>query len=58
MADRPVKLADLYATMCASIGVDPAHENISPEGRPIPLADREGKVIEEIAARPAKSEKK
>ncbi len=55
--DRPVKIADLYATMCASIGVNPENENISPEGRPIPLADRSGKIIEEIAARPAKKQK-
>ena len=57
VANRPVKLADFYATMCAGIGVSPEHENISPEGRPIPLVDRGGKVIEELAAVP-KSEKK
>ena len=57
VANRPVKLADFYATMCAGIGVSPDHENISPEGRPIPLVDRGGKVIEELAAVP-KSEKK
>lgn len=49
VAERPVKTADFYATMCASIGISPAHENISPEGRPIPLVDRGGSVIEEIA---------
>lgn len=52
VADRPVKLPDFYATMCASIGISPDHENISPEGRPIPIVDRGGKVIEEIAAVP------
>lgn len=57
VADRPVKLADFYATMCAGIGVNPDHENISPEGRPIPLVDRGGKVIEEITTAPD-SEKK
>ncbi len=57
VADRPVKIADLYATMCASIGVNPENENISPEGRPIPLADRSGKIIEEIAAVPDKKKK-
>ncbi|TXT23416.1 MAG: hypothetical protein FD138_3260, partial [Planctomycetota bacterium] len=57
VADRPVKIADFYATMCAGIGVSPDNENISPEGRPIPLVDRGGKVIEEIAARPAKKQK-
>ena len=50
VAERPVKLPDLYATMCAGIGVDPKYENISPEGRPIPLADREGSVITELAS--------
>ena len=57
VTERPVKIADLYATMCAGIGVSPDHENISPEGRPVPLVDRGGKVIEEIAAIP-ESEKK
>ncbi|MBS0205631.1 MAG: DUF1501 domain-containing protein [Planctomycetes bacterium] len=52
VANRPVKIADLYATLCASIGVSPDHENISPEGRPIPLVDRGGKVVEEIAVTP------
>ncbi|MBI5757277.1 MAG: DUF1501 domain-containing protein [Planctomycetales bacterium] len=57
VTNRPVKIADLYATMCAGIGVSPDHENISPEGRPIPLVDRGGKVIEEIAAVPEKNKK-
>lgn len=57
VADRPVKTADFYATMCASIGISPDHENISPEGRPIPLVDRGGKVIEDIAAVPEKKKK-
>ena len=52
VVDRPVKIADFYATLCAGIGISPEHENISPEGRPIPLVDRGGKVIEEIAAVP------
>ncbi|HVX29640.1 MAG TPA: DUF1501 domain-containing protein, partial [Nitrolancea sp.] len=63
--DRPVKIADLYATLCAGIGIDPEHENLSPEGRPIPLAERGGEVVKDListtpkpgkpAARPAKS---
>lgn len=52
VVSRPVKIADLYATICAGIGVSPDHENISPEGRPIPLVDRGGKVLEEIASIP------
>lgn len=47
---RPVKIADYYATLCAGIGINPEKENISPEGRPIPLVEREGKVIKELIA--------
>lgn len=54
VTDRKVTITDLYATMCAGIGVNPEKENISPEGRPIPLVDRGGKVIEELAAVPEK----
>jgi hypothetical protein len=48
VADRPVKVADFYATMCTALGVTPGKENISPEGRPIPLVDRAGEVIKEL----------
>ncbi|MDB5336361.1 MAG: hypothetical protein JWN70_1980 [Planctomycetaceae bacterium] len=48
VTERPVKIADFYVTMCAGIGVQPEHENMSPEGRPIPLVERGGKVIEEL----------
>lgn len=57
VVDRPVKIADLYATLCAGIGIHPEQENISPEGRPIPLVERGGAVIEEIASVPEKPEK-
>lgn len=57
VADRPVKLADFYATMCAGIGINPEHENISPEGRPIPIVDRGGKVVEELVAVPSVEKK-
>jgi hypothetical protein len=45
-----VRIADLHATLCAGIGVDPFHENISPEGRPISIVDKAGKVIEDLIA--------
>lgn len=48
VVSHPVKTPDLYATLCAGLGIDPNHENISPEGRPIPLVDRGGKVIDEL----------
>jgi hypothetical protein len=53
VAERPVKIGDLHATLCAGIGVDPGKENISPEGRPIPIVDRAGKAIEELVKTPA-----
>ena len=48
VADRPVGVADLYATICAALGVDHRKENISPEGRPIPLVERGGTPIAEL----------
>ncbi|HWB11422.1 MAG TPA: DUF1501 domain-containing protein [Pirellulales bacterium] len=48
VADRPVSVADLYATICAALGIDYKKENISPEGRPIPLVDRGGTPIKEL----------
>ena len=48
VAERPVGVADFYATICAALGVNHKKENISPEGRPIPLVDRGGEPIEEL----------
>ena len=48
VAERPVKVADLYATICAVLGIDYKKENISPEGRPIPMVDRGGEPIAEL----------
>jgi hypothetical protein len=48
VADRPVNVADFYATICAALGVRHGKENISPEGRPIPLVDRIGSPISEL----------
>ncbi|HQU47419.1 MAG TPA: DUF1501 domain-containing protein [Pirellulales bacterium] len=41
-----VDVGDILATLCAALGVDPAAENISEEGRPIKIA--EGKPIEAV----------
>lgn len=46
--DRPVSAADLLATICQSVGVDPMKQNMSNVGRPIRIADPEGKPIMEI----------
>jgi hypothetical protein len=46
--DRRVGVADLYATIWTALGIDPAKENISPEGRPIAVVDRGGTPIQEL----------
>jgi hypothetical protein len=48
VADRPVAVADLYATICRGLGVDHTKQNISPEGRPIGLVDSGGTPIAEL----------
>jgi hypothetical protein len=48
VADRPVTVADLYATVCEGLGIDHTKENVSPEGRPIGLVDKEGQPIAEL----------
>ena len=46
--DRPVSVQDLFATMCAVLGLDSMKQNISNVGRPIRLADPTAKPIREI----------
>jgi hypothetical protein len=48
--DRPTSAADLMATVCAALGLDPGKLNPSNLGRPIPLADRAGKPIKDVLA--------
>ena len=48
VADRPVGVADFLATVFTAVGVDPAKENLTWEGRPIPLVAKGAKVIEEL----------
>ena len=48
MVDRPVTVADFYATMCAALGVDHEKENYTPEGRPIALVDKGGAPLKEL----------
>jgi hypothetical protein len=47
---RPVAVADLLATACRALGIDPNRQNMSNIGRPIPLVDRGAQVIREIVA--------
>lgn len=39
VADQPVRVPDLVATVCRAIGIDPARQNMSNVGRPIRIAD-------------------
>jgi hypothetical protein len=47
--DRPVQVHDFLATICTLLGIDPTKENHSDDGRPIPIVERGGKPIQEIA---------
>ena len=46
VAERPVKVADLHATLLAAFGVDAAKEYRTPDGRPIKLTNG-GQVVQE-----------
>lgn len=46
--DRPVAIAELLATICKSMGIDPATQNISNTGRPIDLVDAKAHPIAEM----------
>jgi len=48
VADKPVNVPDLLATICMGLGIDPAKENMSNVGRPIPLTDRTGQPIADV----------
>ena len=45
--DRPVAVADLIATACLALGIDPMKQNDSRLGRPIRIADPEAEPIRE-----------
>lgn len=47
---RSVSVPDFIATVCRSLGIDPAGTNMSNVGRPIPICDRSARAIEEILA--------
>lgn len=48
VADKPVSVPDLLATITTALGIDPRKENMSNVGRPIPLTDREGKPLADL----------
>ncbi len=43
-----VQIGDVLATLCAALGVPPHHENVTPMGRPVAIA--EGSAIGELLA--------
>jgi hypothetical protein len=45
--ERPIKVADLIATICRALDVDPMGQNMSNVGRPIRLADPEAQAVAE-----------
>jgi hypothetical protein len=40
---------DLLCSLCRCLNIDPAHENISPLGRPLKIVDS-GEAVEELFA--------
>jgi hypothetical protein len=50
VADRPVAIADLFATMAMALGIDPMTQNMSNIGRPIRIADPSAKPLTEALA--------
>jgi hypothetical protein len=39
VAGNPTTVPDLLATMAVQLGIDPAHTEVSPSGRPISVTD-------------------
>ena len=50
--DRPVTVPEFLATICGALGIDPTKENITEEGRPIPIVDRGATPVAELLSRP------
>ncbi len=47
--DSPVAVNDLMRSFCQCLNIDPAKENLSPQGRPIKIVDG-GKVVKQLFA--------
>lgn len=47
IADRPVTVSDLFASVCKALHVNPEHEHLSPLGRPIKIVDG-GEAVNEL----------
>jgi len=49
VAERPVSVPDLLATVCVALGVDPRKQNLSNVNRPIRVVDRSAEPLEGVA---------
>lgn len=49
VANRPVTVPDLFQSICHSLQINPAKENMSPLGRPMKIVDG-GEVVKELFA--------
>ncbi|HEY2154082.1 MAG TPA: DUF1501 domain-containing protein [Isosphaeraceae bacterium] len=47
IVERPVSVPDLHATIHAALGINPAKELRTPDGRPVPITDR-GQALTEL----------
>ncbi len=47
--DSPVSIQDLLRTFCKTLKIDPAKENVSPQGRPLKIVDG-GKLVTSLLA--------
>ncbi|UQA54584.1 DUF1501 domain-containing protein [Polyangium aurulentum] len=47
VVERPVPIADLFATLATALGLDPLETAMTPQGRPITLTDG-GEVVREL----------
>jgi hypothetical protein len=50
VVERPVTTADLLATVCAALGIDPQTQNMSNVGRPIRIVEPGAKPVTEVIA--------
>jgi hypothetical protein len=39
VANRPIRVPDLFCTFCRALGVNPSRENMTPVGRPVRIVD-------------------
>src|SRR5438067_13103743 len=50
VAERPVSVPDLLATVCLALGIDSTKQNNSNVGRPIRLVEPSAQLIKEVLA--------